>query len=47
LVTQPQRTAFQLAARLFPATLRAVASHTRLSPEYLVTRLPKNSCAPA
>ena len=47
LVTQPQRSVLELTARLFPSTLRAVASHTRLAPEYLITRLPKNSCAPA
>ncbi len=47
LVTQPQRTFLELAARLFPSSLRAVASHTRLPSEYLITRLPKNSCAPA
>jgi flavin-dependent dehydrogenase len=47
LVTQPQRTLLELTARFFPSTLRAVASHTRLPSEYLVTRLPKNSCAPA
>jgi len=47
LVSQPQRTVFELTARLFPSTLRAVASHTRLPSEYRITRLPKNSCAPA
>ncbi len=47
LVTQPQRSFLELTVRLFPSTLRAVASHTRLPSEYLVTRLPKNSCAPA
>jgi menaquinone-9 beta-reductase len=47
LVSQPQRTLLELTARVFPSTLRAVASHTRLAPEYLITRLPKNSCAPA
>ena len=47
LVSQPQRTLFELTARLFPSTLRAVASHTRLPSEYRITRLPKNSCAPA
>ncbi len=47
LVTQPQRTFLELTARLFPSALRAVASHTRLAPEYLIPRLPKNSCATA
>jgi flavin-dependent dehydrogenase len=47
LVAQPQRTVLELTARLFPSTLRAVASHTRLPNEYLIARLPKNSCAPA
>ena len=47
LVSQPQRTLLELTARVFPPILRAVASHTRLAPEYLITRLPKNSCAPA
>ena len=47
LVAQPQRSLLELTARVFPSTLRAVASHTRLAPEYLITRLPKNSCAPA
>ena len=42
-----KRTLLELTARLFPSTLRAVASHTRLAPEYLLPRLPKNSCAPA
>jgi flavin-dependent dehydrogenase len=47
LVAQPQRTLFELTVRLFPSTLRAVASQTRLPSEYLIPRLPKNSCAPA
>lgn len=47
LVSQPQRTLLELTARLFPSTLRAVASHTRLASRYLVTRLPKTGCAPA
>ena len=47
LVSQPQRTLLELTARVFPSTLRAVASHTRLPSEYRITRLPKNSCAPA
>lgn len=47
LVSQPQRTFFELAACLFPSALRAVASHTRLPSQYLVPRLPKSSCAPA
>ena len=47
LVAQPQQTVLALTARVFPATLRAVASHTRLPSEYLIARLPKNSCAPA
>jgi menaquinone-9 beta-reductase len=47
LVAEPQRSALALTARLFPSALRAVASHTRLPFEYRITRLPKNSCAPA
>ena len=47
LVSQPQRTVLELAACLFPSTLRTVASHTRLPSQYLVPRLPKSSCAPA
>ncbi len=47
LVSQPQRTLLELVACLFPSTLRAVASHTRLPAQYLVPRLPKSSCAPA
>ena len=47
LVSQPQRTLLEFAACLFPSTLRAVASHTRLPSQYLVPRLPKSSCAPA
>lgn len=47
LVAEPQRSALAITARLFPSALRAVASHTRLPREYRITRLPKNSCAPA
>jgi flavin-dependent dehydrogenase len=47
LVSQPRRAVIELAACLFPSTLRAVASHTRLPSQYLVSRLPKSSCAPA
>jgi flavin-dependent dehydrogenase len=47
LVAQPQRTLLELTTRLFPGTLRAVASQTRLPSEYHIARLPKNSCAPA
>lgn len=47
LVCPPRQTLVALTARLFPSTLRAVASHTRLPSRYLVPRLPKNSCAPA
>ena len=45
LVAQPQQTVLALTARLFPVTLRAVASHTRLPSEYRIARLPKSSCA--
>jgi len=51
LVRQPQRTALELAARLFPSTLRAVAAHTRLAPSHQlpprIAPLRKNTCAPA
>ena len=47
LVAQPQQALLALTTRLFPSTLRVVASRTRLAPEYLIRRLPKNSCAPA
>ena len=47
LICPPRQTLLALIARLFPSTLRTVASHTRLAPEYLITRLPQNSCAPA
>jgi len=47
LVSQPQQTLLALTARIFPSTLRAVASHTRLPSEYRITRLPKSSCVPA
>ena len=42
-----QHCSFGLWGKEAAADLRAVASHTRLAPEYLITRLPKNSCAPA
>lgn len=47
LVGQPQRTAAEVATRLFPALLGAVATRTRLRPEYPLAARHETVCAAA